>query len=414
MLKQSNLAKRLTGELPDKVARLIKAVGKAAADSEYNSYLVGGFVRDLILQRPSKDLDVMIEGDALAVARNLAHLSGPPVMHARFGTATLKSGDYRIDLATCRSETYAKPGALPAVKPGTIEQDLFRRDFTINAIAVRIGPRRFGDVIDLYGGHEDLDNKLVRILHNRSFTDDATRIMRAVRYEQRLGFTLEGTTARLLKRDLKMLDTISGDRLRRELILWLEEPDPGIVLKRASELGILAKFSPSLKWNTALEKGFKCAGRITGTASPVHLYLALLAYCVGPAHFDGFIMRLNISGETALIARQATLLREEANLFGTGAVKPSDIYFRLRDYNVTAIAANAIMTRSKAVHENSFLYLAKLRHVKTRLTGDDLAKLGVPRGRKTGEILNKLLAARLDGVVKTKADEHRLALRLIR
>ena len=381
---QDNLADRVINGLPQRVTALVKTAGKAAAGSGLAAYLVGGIVRDLMLGRQSKDIDIMIEGDALTVAESLSEiLSSTPIVHKRFGTATFKLDDYRIDLATCRTETYDRPGSLPHVTPGNIEQDLFRRDFTVNAMAVCISPKKFGALIDLYGGMRDLGKRQIRILHEKSFQDDATRIMRAVRYEQRLDFKLERKTARLLKRDLDMLDTISGDRLRHEVILWLSERQPEKILKRAAALGILSKLHPALAWDACLDSAFHAAARISDSIPAMHLFLALLVYNFSQKQLDEFLMRLNIKGgDMSTIASHTISLKENQKLLDHTLIRPSEIYRRLKDFNIAAIAANSLLTKSQTVHMNSLLYMDKLRFIKPRMNGRDLEAIGITAARR--------------------------------
>ena len=413
---QENVADRITKELPKPVISLIRTAGRAAAKSGTAIYMVGGIVRDLLLGRQSKDIDIMAEGDALDIASGMSGtLTSKPVIHKRFGTATFKFNDYRVDFATCRSEIYDAPGSLPKVRPGSIKQDLFRRDFTVNSMAICINQKRFGEFIDLYGGRQDLENKLIRILHENSFVDDATRIMRSVRYEQRLDFKLERKTARLLRRDLDMLDTISGDRLRHEVILWLSEHQPGKILRRAARLGILSKLHPALSWDTNLAKAFRDADRISTGLPPVQLYLALLVYNLEKKQLGEFLERLNIEGgELDEIARQTVSLKINQELLDCIPIQPSEIYQKLQHYNIAAILANRLCTPSRDVRINLKLYLDKLRFVRTRLKGKELKAMGVPPDKKMGIILDRLLTAKLDGEVSTKTDEEKLALQFLR
>ncbi|MBN1375372.1 MAG: CCA tRNA nucleotidyltransferase [Dehalococcoidia bacterium] len=411
-----NIADRITNDLPAMVGDLILTTGKTAIEAGYKPYLVGGIVRDLIIGRPGKDIDIMIEGNALTVAGSMAEILGSrPTIHKRFGTATFKLDSYRIDLAGCRSETYAHPGALPTVASGSIEEDLLRRDFTVNAMAACISPDHFGDLTDLYGGRQDLSNKLIRVLHEKSFRDDATRIMRAVRYEQRLDFHMERKTARLLRRDLDMLDTISSDRLRHEVILWLGEPHAGKIFRRAARLGVLAKLSPALSWGRVLAKAFRNADAECGGQSPVHLHFALLVCNLDKEHLNELLRRLNIrGGQLEEIARHTAALQSNQVLFDHSLLQPSETYFRLIGFNYTAVYANYLLAPSAIIRKNLKLYLDKLHMVKTRSNGESLAALGVPRGRQMGIILEKILAARLDGKVKTRSDEERMAIELLR
>ncbi|MCJ7655839.1 MAG: hypothetical protein MUO97_11200, partial [Dehalococcoidia bacterium] len=184
-----NLSSQLEKYLPPPVLALAKIAGGEASEMWQELYLVGGVVRDLFLSRANFDFDLVVEGDAISLARKLAKDSQAKLkIHSRFGTAKLNYPGFSLDLATARSETYSKPGALPTVKPGKLKDDLIRRDFSINAMALCLMPHRFGELIDLYQGKDDLEHRLIRILHPNSFIDDATRILRAIRYEQRLGF----------------------------------------------------------------------------------------------------------------------------------------------------------------------------------------------------------------------------------
>ncbi|MFC1966600.1 CCA tRNA nucleotidyltransferase, partial [Chloroflexota bacterium] len=242
MAEKTNLSSKIEKQLPVELVKFMHAAGQVAASQEQGLYLVGGVVRDLLLGRTNLDLDMVVGGNAIELAQRLAGTTrGKLITHPRFNTAKLRWDTWSVDFATARSETYEKPGALPKVKPGSLASDLFRRDFTINAMAIELSHGRYGQLIDRHGGMDDLKHKLIRILHERSFIDDATRIWRGLRYEQRLDFQLEANTLKLLKRDLPMLDTISGDRIRHELELVLREEFPEKALRRATELGVLPR-----------------------------------------------------------------------------------------------------------------------------------------------------------------------------
>jgi len=382
----------------------------------YGLYLVGGIVRDLMIGRPNLDVDLMVEGDAIHMAKVISKEAGvKPTIHIKFGTVTFKLGEYRIDLATCRSETYSRPGALPDVKPGDISADLFRRDFTINTMAICVHPDRFGELIDLYGGVRDLEAGIIRVLHDRSFQDDATRIMRAVRYEQRLNFKLEGHTEKLMRRDLGMLDTISGDRLRHEVMLWLSEPQPEGIIKRAAQLGILSRLHPALSWVPDSGRAFRAARKGCSASYLTHLYLALFFYNLDKKQLEQLLRRLNIQGgELYDVTSQTLSLKNKLGTLDDAIIQPSEIYLKLKGFNTLAIRANALCAASRQVRKNFELYLDKLRLIKTRLNGKDLAEMGVPEGRQVGIVLQRLLTAKLDGEVRTKADEESLVRQLVR
>jgi len=403
----------LIRRLPPPLLKLVLTAGRFADKSGIKVYLVGGIVRDLMLGRPPVDIDIMAEGDAVQLARQMAVEQGAQLtVHGAFGTASIKTGGFTVDLATCRSESYLYPGALPRVRAGGIRDDLRRRDFTINAMAVCINKPNMGDLTDLFGGRQDLAAGLVRILHDKSFQDDATRMMRAVRYEQRLGFRLENSTSRLLRRSLDMLDTISGDRLKNELALWLNESHPEKILRRASRLGVLAKLHPSLAWDPAMSTAFRRSACGDGTATS-QLYFCLLSHKLDEVELYELLGRLNLTGSRLdLLSHQSLELKGKRGELDRPGIKNSALYFKLREYDITAIRASCYYAKAPVLRRKLELYLDRLRNVKTSLGGNELLKLGVKQGPKLGTILKKLLAARLDGTVLSKSDEVNLARRL--
>lgn len=404
-----NLSKQLEKYLPPPVLALVKIAGKDASELGQDLYIVGGVVRDLFLDRPNFDFDLVVEGNAIALAQKLAKESQAKLtVHPRFGTAKLEYPDFSIDLATARRETYSRPGALPAVEPGSLKDDLIRRDFSVNAMALHLNPQQFGELIDLYNGRDDLKHRLIKILHGKSFIDDATRILRALRYEQRLGFKLEAETENLLRRNAAMLDTISGDRLRHELELILKEDEPERILRRAEELGVLNRLHPSLKGDGRLAKTFARARQTDKRTTLPNLYLCLLIYNLSEKQVEEFISRLNFPKNTAETMRQTLQLKAQLPQLVKAGLKPSDIYRLLHGYPATAIQANALASESTVATQHLNLYLHKLRYVKPVLNGDDLKRLGISAGPKIREILDALQKARLDGKVRTRKDEENL------
>jgi len=411
MTAQTSLAYQLEQYLPRQLQQLIQDISTKAQALGQSLYLVGGVVRDLLLGHPSFDVDLVVEGDAMTLAQQVAETgSARAILHPRFGTAKLSLGDFTIDLASARNETYARPGALPTVAPGTIKDDIFRRDFSINAMAISLAPGNYGELINPYRGKEDLEHRLIRILHPRTFTDDATRILRAIRYEQRLGFELEPGTAQLLKRDIVMLDTISGDRIRHELELILKEKYPEHVLNRLRHLGVLKRINLPLTTNQWITEKFGKARRLNKSGQIVPLYFCLLAYSLSQKGNEQFLRRLNIPKRLAQALRDTVALRAHLPLLDRPLMKRSEIYYLLRDYDPLAIQANAIASESSTTSHHLSLFLNELRNVKTHLSGEDLAKLGIRPGPEVGQILRNLLKARLDGETKTKEEEEKLAL----
>jgi len=403
-----NLASKMREYLPeDLLAFLHIAAGVAVAGGQ-SLYLVGGAVRDILLgHRPRLDFDLVLEGNAPTLARQLAKASGDKVLvYRRFGTAKFQRGELSIDLVTARSETYSRPGALPEVKPGTIRDDLLRRDFSINAIAIDLNPASFGQLFDPHGGRSDLERGLIRILHEESFIDDATRILRALRYEQRLGFKLEQNTERLLRQNTLMLNTISGDRIRHELELMLKEECPEKVLERAEKLGVLQALHPSLQGNGWLRQKFQEA-RQKAMLDPAFCLL-LLVYPLAEEDSECLLTRLNITGELGRKMRQVLKLKRDLPSLNDPALLPSDAYRLLKRYPPEVIAACALAQDDSTSRSHLELYLSHLRYVKTSLDGEDLKKMGLLPGPRLGRVLEELREAKLNGKVSTREDEEAL------
>ena len=401
---EKNLAAQLENRLSPKSLSLIRTTGALAAKLRFGLYLVGGAVRDILLGRDNLDLDLVVEGDAPELATSLAErISAKVLVHRRFRTAKLQYDGLSIDLTTARSEAYAHPGALPTVCPGSIRDDLLRRDFTINAMAIHLDPENFGYLVDPFSGEEDLRHEIIRILHQKSFVDDATRMLRAIRYEQRFGFQLESNTELLLCQSIPMLSTVSGDRIRHELELILKEDRPEDHLHRAEGLGLLQKVHPSLKGNGWLGNKYQQARSVS--TPPMTLHFALLTYRFGNEETEDFIARLRIPGKTATVIRDTFRLKEKLPSLSGPELSPSSIHRLLQGYSPTAILACAIASDPMTVRERLHLYLNKLRHVRTSLDGEALRQMGMPPGPPLGEMLRILHEARLDGRLKTREEE---------
>lgn len=410
MIEPTNLIEQMEERLTEDIFSLLKAVAELADARREALYLVGGAVRDLLLSRPVVDFDLVVEGDAPGLVLRFAETTGGRVsIYRRFGTAKLEWGHSSLDLVTARSETYERPGALPKVKAGSIRSDLFRRDFTINAMAIRLNATNFGQLVDPYGGRSDLESRLIRVLHNKSFIDDATRIFRAIRYEQRLGFRLEPETEELIRRDVAMISTVSGDRIRHELELILQEERPERILRRMDGLGVLAELHPSLVGDEWLIERFERARQSQPEAgSQLGLYLALIAYRLDQEENESLIQRLRIHGKEAKIMRDALQLKESLPALLEPNLLASGIYRLLGGLSPKALQAVSLVTNSPIVQQRLAYYLSALRYVKSSLDGKALMKMGVPSGPHLGEMLRALRNARLDGKVRTKEEEEAL------
>ena len=418
---------------------LFKALRRLVSSQSIQSirvYLVGGPVRDLLLNSPLKDLDFVVEGKAPVVAGWLAEQSGGRVItHPRFGTATVILDEARVDLVTARREVYPRPGSLPRVFPGSIDEDLARRDFSVNALAWQL-TEDSSVILDRHCGLEDLRRGHIRALHSKSFTDDPTRLLRAVRYEQRLAFQLEEDTAAQLQTAVAQAatDTVSGDRLRHELARILEEERPGDILRRASDLGILAAVHPALggaeylsRWS-ALVAGVRerqaegSAENVTGigseTVSETELeseplpiepltWLAALAYPRSAGDGEGLIRRLNMPRPWAKVVRDTITLRELETEIAFDKLAPSRLCHILDGIAPEAISVVAGLTELPAVSLSLRRYWVEYRQITPALRGRDLLAMGVSAGPAVGNLLAELRTARLDGMATTEAEERR-------
>ena len=404
---QSNLASLLQRGLSADVVRLLSRIS-AMADARHGAlHLVGGAVRDLLLGRPALDLDLVVDGDAPALAQSLAErLGGRAVVHRRFRTAKLYVKSLELDLVTARRERYGKPGALPRVQPGTIDDDLRRRDFTINAVALSLSPASFGKISDPTNGRADLEAGVLRVIHERSFEDDATRILRALRYQARFGFRMHAATASLLRDGVGYLETISGTRVRHEIERVLAEERPEVALELAKESGALAAIHPALEGDGRLGERFVRA-RSLGLGRR-GVYLALLGWPVTPDAARGVAQRLSLSGADSTALLEAGRLSKLLPDLSNPGLRPSEIADALGPYGETALAAGRVAADSPLAGERLLRYLDELRHARPELGGGDLRKLGVASGPQIGEALAMLRRARLDEQVGSREEEEAL------
>ena len=403
------MARSIARLLSAEQARLLEAMAGAAARVGVDLFLVGGTVRDLLLERASVDLDTVAvappEGFPSALA---SEVGGEVLGESQFGTWKLRFGDAVVDLATARRETYARPGALPAVAPGDIDEDLARRDFSINAMAVPLSSGLRGELLDPFDGELDLRHRLVRTLHPNSFADDATRILRAIRYSERLEFALEPSTAELLLHHLAYLDRIKGDRVRHELERIFREDRAVTMLRRMRDNGVLSAIHEGL---TVDDSTLAKLGELQAGADPGGplVLLAAIAYSMVPAAVDGLVARLNMDGGWSRVARDAARLGGMVEGLSQPDLRPSEIHALLSGIDESAVIGASIAASQPTVARRLSRYEAEFRHVKTELTGDDLIALGVPQGPRVGALLRELLASRLDGSLTDVEGERQLA-----
>jgi tRNA nucleotidyltransferase (CCA-adding enzyme) len=404
---------------PDRLLRL-RQVQSLAAELGLPVYLVGGFVRDLLLGRAPGDFDFVVAsnqhsadpqaGPRLARALARAH-GGEVTVHGAFGTATWFDPHGRpIDVATARTEAYPQPGALPQVTPAeSIHADLGRRDFTINALAVRVDGDHLGELTDDYHGRADLEARVVRVLHPRSFVDDPTRIFRASRYAQRLGFDLAGDTQVLIPDALVVIGALSGERVRHELDLIFREGGAASILARLDSQGVLRAVHPALQWGVAETRRAAVLSELPAerwqlglTAARDHgrVYLALLLDGDAPGDLGRALARLDVTRDVQTDVTAALALKVGA---WPPDVQPSEVVRQLDRLSEPAVvAAYVLREEARSILDR---YLAEWRFVRPELTGDDLLALHLPPGPQYKRILWELRAGRLDGTLTDRAGE---------
>ena len=428
-----NLGDRLRTALAPDVVNLLTIAGDTASEMGFSLFLVGGFVRDLFLGLPNFDLDLVVEGDAIALAKRLTEKHGGRTMsHTRFGTAkwlvTPAENKLALDFVTARTEFYDHPAALPQVEASSLRHDLYRRDFTINTMAICLNGSRYGELVDFYGGKADLDRRLIRVLHNLSFVDDATRILRAARLAERLAFSIDERTAALIADAWDSLDRLSSDRLRHELYLVFREAQPECIIKRLDDLGVLAHLHPRLRYTPWLAERYAAvraalpSWRAWGwgnggsggdeTAALTATYVALLTYGLPAEALAHLQHRLNAAGEGGHIVRTVQELRQHIPALASG-LPPSQIYHLLRPFLIEAIVVISMAEDLASLRQAIALYIEKLRHLRTEVDGTLLRSLGVPPGPIYSQVLHSVLDARLDGRVANRIEEEQLVRQLL-
>ncbi|MDT8422957.1 MAG: CBS domain-containing protein [Desulfuromonadales bacterium] len=423
-IKRHQLMRRLHAKIPERVVVLLKELGDLADELDCQLFAVGGFVRDLLLGEENIDLDLVVEGDAIVLAQAFTRRRTCRIrVHRKFGTAVIIFPDgYKIDVASARTEYYLEPGALPNVENSSLKLDLYRRDFSINTLALALNKEHFCELVDYFGGQRDLREKAVRVLHNLSFVEDPTRMFRAVRFEQRLGFRIGKHTLNLLVSAVRMgfLNKVGGSRLANELIHILNESEPFRALERLNDLGLLAGLHLELQLGRRNRRALKAVGKILHWYELLYaehdceiwlVYLLCLTCDLDDEAMQALCTRLTLPQRqrTQLVTGRAAghqVLRYLSRRAGSdGTLLPSQLYRRLQPLTPEVILYLMSLTSRDAIKRWISHYLTHLRQVQCLLTGDDLHHMGMPSGPLYREVLERLLGARLDGRVVTHEDE---------
>ena len=440
-----NLAEEISQFLPDERISLLKAISLQAEKENLPIYAVGGFARDILLNRPSLDLDFVVEGDAIHLGLCLSEIYGGQITsHKKFGTSkwilldsvkdnihkrfSTRKLDYKefpdtVDLISARTEYYKKPIALPTIKKSSIKLDLQRRDFTINTLAVRLDGKHFGELYDYWGGYNDLKNKRIRVLHSLSFVDDPTRLLRAIRFEQRFGFSIEERTLDLVAEAKELLNDTSGDRIRHELDQIIAEPFVIKMLDRMAELDLLRHLHPDFIWNDEiarkldrfLSSDFPENWQFPKTYSQEDLriigtYIFLFAY-QEKDDLEKIIKRFRFKSQIKQILLSANeLICKIDTLAG---ISRSQLARNLRKYPQFVIYCVLIMLDISDLKKSLEDFATKWRFVEQITNGQDLQKMGIEPGPIYREILDELRDAWLDKIISNSDEEKQLLSELI-
>jgi len=406
--------------LPAEMLGLLKNIGEKASELGFQAYAVGGFVRDLFLRNENFDIDIVVEGEGIRLAQALAREKHCDLkVHKKFGTATLTfPRGYRIDLATARLEYYDHPAALPRVEHSSIKLDLYRRDFTVNTLAVHLQPDHFGELIDFFGAQKDIKERVIRVLHNLSFVEDPTRIFRALRFEQRIGFQIARHTQMLMENAARMelFGRLSGRRLFRELVLCLSEDKPFGVIKRLGDYGLLKFFHPKLKGDRPMENLFQRLDRVvswytllfTGERTDRWLVAFLgLVDSLPEKDIPELLTRLSLPEKfrTSFTQRRRASVQVVHRLSHSSSMNRSDLYLFLKSLPSEFLLYAMGKTESEDVKKSISLYFTGLKNTKVSLGGKDLRRMGYIPGPIYAEILRALLRARLDGKLHNRQEE---------
>lgn len=423
-----NVIRFMKERLSADLIRNLQQIGEVADEIGSGAYVVGGFVRDLFLYRRDEDIDIVIEGDGIAFAKKYAQIVGARIhTHEKFGTAVVIFPDgFKIDVASARMEYYKFPAALPVVEMSSIKLDLYRRDFTINTLAIQLNSHKFGMLIDFFSARRDLKEKIIRVLHNLSFVEDPTRVFRAIRFEQRFEFTIGKLTASLMANAISMdfFRELSGKRVFTELRLILKEENPVPAIRRLNDFDLLKVIHPSIKLDTDLSDTLNSAKKVLSWHDLLFLeesykkwivyFLVLIRNC--KPHISKEICRhfeLAPDDEKILCTERFGADRCVFWLERNLPVSDSVLYRKLTGFKTELILFMMAIAKNKAVKKSISHFFTDLRRTKLSLKGRDLKKMGLQPGPVYRQVMEAVLDARLDGTLKSKKDEIGFARQLV-
>lgn len=419
-----NIVKFIEERLSKHLIDLLKKIGKVANEIGCGAYVIGGFVRDLLLYRNNEDVDIVIEGDGIAFAKKYAQLVGARVhIYGKFGTAVVIFPDgFKIDVASARMEYYKFPAALPTVEMSSIKLDLFRRDFTINTLAIQLNPERFGTLIDFFAAQKDIKEKAIKVLHNLSLVEDPTRVFRAIRFEQRFGFNIGKLTSGLIENAVKMdfFKRLSGRRVFSELkqILGEENPTPSIV--RLNDYGLLKVIHPSLTMNKDLISSLNSVKQVLSWHDLLFLeesymkwavyFMVLFRHCeidVSKEICDQF--EIAPKYQEIFCKERFEAERSLYRLEIDHGINNVELYKELSAFRIELILYMMAVTKHERTKKAISFFITQLRQIKISVSGKDLKEMRLEPGPLYRTILQAVLDAKLNGQLKTKNDELNFA-----
>jgi len=419
---EKSIASWMCSRLTLEHCNLLKRSGEAAEAMGFGAYLVGGTVRDIIRARESgeeleePDIDIVIEGDGIAYAKSLGEQLGARVhIHERFQTATVVTNSIKLDIATARTEYYESPAALPTVELSSIKKDLYRRDFTINSLAIKLNPGGFGRLVDFFGAQRDIKERTIKVLHNLSFIEDPTRAFRAVRFAERFGFRLSKNTENLIRSALKMdlFDKLAGSRLYDEMALIFEENNPTRTMEKLGQYGLLRVIHPSLLFSPEMSAMLASVDNTLAWFTllftdehpdrPV-IYLSALLSELKKEEKEKALDRLSVPAKVKEAVINSTRRARQAlrKLPGGDA---AHVYETLKPLALESLLLAMALTKYDDRKKEVSRYLLEYRNVKPELTGEDLMELGLKPGPAYSLILHELQRMRLRGQVTSRQEE---------
>jgi tRNA nucleotidyltransferase (CCA-adding enzyme) len=419
LLRKKRVSGTLKERLPRNIIKILKNIGQVADSLGYNSFLVGGLVRDVLLKRDNLDVDIVIEGDGIRFAQEFSKRFGSRVRsHRKFGTAVLIFPDgFKVDIATARMEYYETPAASPIVETSSLKMDLYRRDFTINSLAVKLNRRDYGTLLDFFGGQKDIKERVLRVLHNLSFVEDPTRILRAIRFEQRFGFKIGKLTLALIRNAIKIncFKDLSGHRLFTELKLVLKEDNPVKAIERMDQLDLFEVIHPDIRLTDDLRVVLEEIRRVVSWYTLLYLEEPLDPWKV---YWHGLTSGLEIRALTRF-AERLGMVDQEGHKMITQRKSGGELLEKLYRFNGTHYELYSLLTpydteillyfmaraTSDKIKRFISLYFTRMRGIQPLLGGKDLVEMGFTPGPTFKKILEGLLEARLNEKVKTREDE---------